>query len=122
MKSSFAILVFISILSCLSNKSNEKEMGKLSKKILYEDIDFVNMKGIKVLGDDVSKEDVYFMKEFVLWGLVSYDKLSKDRIVDGYQFSDIVTGKPYNRNGKTYNHDDRTAPIVTGKQIGRAHV
>jgi magnesium chelatase subunit I len=34
-------------------------------------------------------EDVYFMKEFVLWALVEYDKLSKDRISQGYQFSDI---------------------------------
>jgi len=34
-------------------------------------------------------EDAYFMKEFVLWALVEYDKLSKDRISQGYQFSDI---------------------------------
>jgi magnesium chelatase subunit I len=39
---------------------------------------------------EISKEDIYFIKEFVLWGLVSYDKLSKDRIVDGYQFSDMI--------------------------------
>lgn len=39
---------------------------------------------------DLAKEDIYFIKEFILWGLVSYDKLSKDRIVDGYQFSDMI--------------------------------
>ncbi len=33
-------------------------------------------------------EDVYFMKEFILWGLVEYDKLSKDRFENGYQFKD----------------------------------
>jgi magnesium chelatase subunit I len=29
------------------------------------------------------------MKEFILWALVEYDKLSKDRISQGYQFSDM---------------------------------
>lgn len=35
------------------------------------------------------KEDSYFMKEFVIWALVEYKKLSKDRISEGYQFKDI---------------------------------
>ena len=34
-------------------------------------------------------EDKYFFKEFVLWGLVEYDKLSKDRVEVGYQFKDL---------------------------------
>ncbi len=33
-------------------------------------------------------QDFYFMKEFILWGLVEYDKLSKDRFEKGYQFKD----------------------------------
>lgn len=37
----------------------------------------------------LEKRDRYFMKEFVLWGLVEYKKLSKDRITEGYQFKDI---------------------------------
>lgn len=37
----------------------------------------------------VSAADKYFLKEFVLWGLVEYNKLSKDRIVEGYHFKDI---------------------------------
>jgi magnesium chelatase subunit I len=37
---------------------------------------------------DVAKEDVYFLKEFILWGLVEYQKLSKDRVEVGYQFKD----------------------------------
>ena len=44
---------------------------------------------IKKYQPQIAKEDVYFMKEFVLWALVEYDKLSKDRISQGYQFSDI---------------------------------
>jgi magnesium chelatase subunit I len=34
-------------------------------------------------------EDRYFLKEFILWGLVEYNKLSKDRIEIGYQFKDL---------------------------------
>jgi magnesium chelatase subunit I len=37
----------------------------------------------------LEKRDRYFMKEFILWGLVEYKKLSKDRIAIGYQFKDI---------------------------------
>lgn len=33
-------------------------------------------------------EDKYFLKEFVLWGLVEYKKLSKKRFTEGFQFSD----------------------------------
>lgn len=38
---------------------------------------------------DLVKEDKFFMKEFILWGLVEYRKLSKDRVAEGYQFKDI---------------------------------
>lgn len=31
----------------------------------------------------------YFAKEMVLWGLVSYEKLSKSRFSDGFQFKDL---------------------------------
>ena len=44
---------------------------------------------IKKYQPQLAKEDVYFMKEFILWALVEYDKLSKDRISQGYQFSDM---------------------------------
>ena len=44
---------------------------------------------IKKYQPQLDSEDTYFMKEFVLWALVEYDKLSKDRISQGYQFSDI---------------------------------
>jgi len=36
----------------------------------------------------VSKEDHNFWKEFILWALVEFKKLSKDSITDGYQFKD----------------------------------
>lgn len=43
---------------------------------------------IKKYQPQVEDKEVYFMKEFLLWGLVEYDKLSKDRIESGYQFTD----------------------------------
>ena len=44
---------------------------------------------IKKYQPQLAKEDLYFMKEFILWALVEFDKLSKDRISQGYQFSDM---------------------------------
>jgi magnesium chelatase subunit I len=38
---------------------------------------------------DFPKEDRYFLKELLLWGLVEYKKLSKDRFTEGFQFSDL---------------------------------
>jgi magnesium chelatase subunit I len=38
---------------------------------------------------ELVKEDRNFMKEFILWALVEYDKLSKDRFENGYQFKDM---------------------------------
>ncbi len=40
---------------------------------------------------DCLPEEKYFFKEFLLWGLVEYDKLSKDRIAVGYQFKDLYS-------------------------------
>jgi len=31
----------------------------------------------------------YFLKEFLLWELASYKKLSKNRFTTGYQFNDV---------------------------------
>ena len=44
---------------------------------------------IKKYQPEISNEDIYFMNEFILWGLVAYDKLSKDRMTEGYQFKDL---------------------------------
>lgn len=44
---------------------------------------------IKKYQPDLTPEDIYFMKEFVLWAMVEYKKISKDRIIEGYQFKDI---------------------------------
>ena len=37
---------------------------------------------------EITNSDRYFVKELVLWGLVEYNKLSKDRFDEGFQFKD----------------------------------
>ncbi|QWX85323.1 magnesium chelatase [Cellulophaga sp. HaHaR_3_176] len=46
---------------------------------------------IKEHQPDYSKEDIYFLKEILLWGLVAYKKLNKHRFDDGYQFKDLYS-------------------------------
>ncbi len=36
----------------------------------------------------MNTEDMYFVKEFVLWALVEFNKLSKFRYAEGTQFKD----------------------------------
>jgi len=36
-------------------------------------------------------QDRYFLKEFILWSLVEFDKLSKKRFTEGYQFNDLYS-------------------------------
>ena len=40
---------------------------------------------------DYPEKDVYFLKELLLWGLVSYKKLNKQRFTDGYEFKDLYS-------------------------------
>ena len=43
-----------------------------------------------------SPGDKLFFKEFLLWGLVEYNKLDKQETKGGYQFEDRVLGSFYN--------------------------
>jgi magnesium chelatase subunit I len=38
---------------------------------------------------EIKKEDSYFLKELLLWGLVAHKKLSKQRYTIGYQIKDV---------------------------------
>lgn len=44
---------------------------------------------IKEYQPDFPQEDVHFLKELLLWGLVAHKKLSKHRFTEGYQFKDL---------------------------------
>ena len=37
---------------------------------------------------DIDKKDSYFLKEFLLWGLVEYKKISKQELEKGFEFKD----------------------------------
>ena len=46
---------------------------------------------LKKYQPETDTKDIYFMKEFVLWAMVEYDKLSKNRIEKGSQFKDLYS-------------------------------
>ena len=43
---------------------------------------------VKKFQPNISNEDISFLKEFVLWGLVQFKKLSKVQHIDGVQIQD----------------------------------
>ncbi|MBC7524027.1 MAG: magnesium chelatase [Flavobacterium sp.] len=66
----------------LDDASDEEYKLQLDKVTSLDDL-------IQKYQPETLPEDRYFIKEFILWGLVEYDKLSKDRFVEGYQFKDL---------------------------------
>ena len=46
---------------------------------------------VKKYQPELPAGDVYFMKEFILWALVEYKKLSKNRVDSGYQYKDLYS-------------------------------
>jgi magnesium chelatase subunit I len=55
----------------------------------------VSLNSIKPLGKlikkympDLPEKDILFVKEFVLWALVEYNKLNKQRVKKGFEFKD----------------------------------
>ena len=43
---------------------------------------------INTYAPEIKSGDILFMKEFILWALVEFEKLNKQRIVKGYSFKD----------------------------------
>lgn len=68
----------------LDDASDEDYKKQLDEVTPLEDL-------IQKYQPEIPLEDKYFLKEFVLWGLVEYDKLSKDRVDVGYQFKDLYS-------------------------------
>lgn len=68
----------------LDDASDEEYRKQLDEVKPLEDL-------IQKYQPEIPLEDKYFLKEFVLWGLVEYDKLSKDRVDVGYQFKDLYS-------------------------------
>jgi magnesium chelatase subunit I len=68
----------------LDDASDEEYKKQLDAIAPLEDL-------IQKFQPEIPLEDKYFLKEFVLWGLVEYEKLSKDRVEEGYQFKDLYS-------------------------------
>jgi len=66
-------------------------LDELTDKQYKEKLDSVPPlnKLIEKYQPEVSEEDKYFLKEFLLWGLVEYKKLNKYRFSEGIQFKDL---------------------------------
>jgi magnesium chelatase subunit I len=68
----------------LDDASDETYAAQLKAITPIEDL-------IQKYQPDFPIADKNFLKEFVLWGLVEYDKLSKERLEVGYQFKDLYS-------------------------------
>jgi magnesium chelatase subunit I len=66
----------------LEDEASDEEYGRVLNSVApLSDL-------VKKYQPETDAKDVLFLKELVLWGLVEYNKLSKDRFTDGYQFRD----------------------------------
>ena len=67
-------------------EDNEKENNYRKKiKSIPEAIELV-----KKYAKNTKDEDIYFMVEFLLWGLEAHKKLNKYRSIDGFEFKDSL--------------------------------
>ena len=81
---------FDNILSWFVERSNYEIATDLPNEIYAQTINEIEPLNdiIKEYQPNLSKEDTLFYKEFLLWGLVEYDKLSKNRYNKGFEFID----------------------------------
>lgn len=66
------------------------EMNTADYQQLLDQIEPVDAM-VKEYHSDIDEKDIYFMKEFLLWGMVAFEKLSKHRFTEGYQFNDLYS-------------------------------
>ena len=66
----------------LDEDSDEEYQNKLDSVVPLQTL-------IREYQPSISREDSYFLKEFLLWGLVAHKKLSKRRFLEGFQFKDL---------------------------------
>ena len=72
----------------------KKKLQKKYKRFKNFNIDIRNLNGLKKIfkkyGKNTKDDDIYFMVEFLLWGLEAHKKLNKYRSVDGFEFKDSL--------------------------------
>lgn len=81
---------YTSTLEWFFNESGFELMDDASEKLYKTTLDDVLPlnKLLDTYKPDLDKKDRYFWKEIILWGLVEFDKLTKSRVDEGYQFKD----------------------------------
>ena len=65
----------------LEDFNNQQYKNELDKIVPLDDF-------LQEHQPNMNKADAYFVKEFLLWGLVEFKKLSKYRFAEGTQFKD----------------------------------
>lgn len=75
------------------NESGFELMDEASEKLYKTTLDDVAPLNelLDTYKPDLDKKDRYFWKEFILWALVEFSKLSKSRVDEGYQFKDTYS-------------------------------
>ena len=65
---------------------------EFTNKEYQDSIDEINPLNelIKKYCKEIKADDVSFLKEVLLWGLSSFKKLSKNRMLDGIEFKDSL--------------------------------
>ena len=81
------------LLSWFVDNGTELFIGdEFTNKEYQDSIDEINPLNelIKKYCKEIKAEDVFFIKEVLLWGLSSFKKLSKNRMLDGIEFKDSL--------------------------------
>jgi magnesium chelatase subunit I len=73
------------------NESSFELLDEVEDKIYQENLDKIlplnNL--IKKYAPNFDQKDHYFLKEFILWAMVEYKKLSKNRFSKGFEIKDV---------------------------------
>ncbi|WP_139957918.1 AAA family ATPase [Flavicella sediminum] len=65
----------------MDNASESEYLNSLNQIVPLDNL-------VKLFMEEIKEEDLAFTKEFVLWALVEFKKLNKQRITKGYSFKD----------------------------------
>ena len=79
------------IIEWFFDESNFELLDDMNDELYKKELDKISPlnKLINKYQSNIPLEDKYFLKEFILWGLVENKKLNKHRFIKGYKFNDL---------------------------------
>ncbi|MGB5361695.1 MAG: magnesium chelatase [Aureibaculum sp.] len=79
------------IIEWFFDESNFELLDDMNDELYKKELDKISPlnKLINKYQLNIPLEDKYFLKEFILWGLVENKKLNKHRFIKGYKFNDL---------------------------------